>query len=314
MSGKRNYFLKLHENFFDETRMKRIFIDAERNNINKNDIVAIYLQLQLATMNTDGLISINSYDDDMTSKLSIEFNQPADLIDSCLMILEKFELLYWADENTIQLGTNASLKAELMPLTSTERSRRFRDKKTQCNANATQCNEDATKMQRNATQCNAHYKDIDIDIDIDKDIDINNKNKKKKVVDKSTTQKEKENDFDKSVAEEEPDEPKIDFNAILEFFNSTCTKLPKIKSLSSERVRYIKARLNKFTLDDLKTVFIKANASDFLTGNNDRSWRCDFDWLIRETNFTKTLEGKYDNVISSNTPKAGFDDAPLIIE
>lgn len=307
MAEKRNYFLKLHENFFDETRMKRIFIDAERKNINKNDIVAIYLQLQLATMNTDGLISINSYDDDMTSKLSIEFNQPADLIDSCLMILEKFELLYWADENTIQLGTNASLKAELMPLTSTERSRRFRDKKTQCN-------EDATKMQRNATQCNAHYKDIDIDIYIDKDIDINNKNKKKKVVDKSTTQKEKENDFDKSAEEEEPDESKIDFNAILEFFNSTCTKLPKIKSLSSERVKHIKARLNKFTLDDLKTVFIKANASDFLTGNNNRSWRCDIDWLIRETNFTKTLEGKYDNVISSNTPKAGFDDAPLIIE
>lgn len=304
MAGKRNYFLKLHENFFDETRMKRIFIDAERKNINKNDIVAIYLQLQLATMNTDGLISINSYDDDMTSKLSIEFNQPADLIDSCLMILEKFELLYWADENTIQLGTNASLKAELMPLTNAERAKRFREKH---NARVTESN-------ARVTESNAHYKDIDIDIYIDKDIDINNKNKKKKVVDKSTTQKEKENDFDKSAAEEEPDEPKIDFNAILEFFNSTCTKLPKIKSLSSERVKHIKARLNKFTLDDLKTVFIKANASDFLTGNNNRSWRCDIDWLIRETNFTKTLEGKYDNVISSNTPKSGFDDAPLIIE
>ena len=38
------------------------------------------------------------------------------------------------------------------------------------------------------------------------------------------------------------------------------------------------------------------NNSEFLTGNNDRKWKADIDWLIsNDTNIIKVLEGKYDD-------------------
>ena len=46
--------------------------------------------------------------------------------------------------------------------------------------------------------------------------------------------------------------------------------------------------------------FEKAEASEFLKGENDRAWTADFDWLIRPTNMSKVLEGKYDG---SSKPK-----------
>jgi len=36
--------------------------------------------------------------------------------------------------------------------------------------------------------------------------------------------------------------------------------------------------------------------SAFLNGNNQRGWTVDFDWIVKsEDNFTKVLEGKYED-------------------
>lgn len=35
-------------------------------------------------------------------------------------------------------------------------------------------------------------------------------------------------------------------------------------------------------------------SSPFLTGENDRGWRADFDWCLKPANLTKIIEGKYD--------------------
>ena len=54
----------------------------------------------------------------------------------------------------------------------------------------------------------------------------------------------------------------------------------------------------------IKKVFEKAEASDFLKGlkNTDgRNWKANFDFLMKEANFIKTLEGNYDN--TNSTPK-----------
>ena len=39
----------------------------------------------------------------------------------------------------------------------------------------------------------------------------------------------------------------------------------------------------------------KASLSEFLKGNNNRGFQATFDWLIRPSNFQKTIEGNYDN-------------------
>ena len=41
-------------------------------------------------------------------------------------------------------------------------------------------------------------------------------------------------------------------------------------------------------------------SSPFLSGQNDRGWKADFDWCLKEANFVKITEGRYDP--SANGP------------
>ena len=86
-------------------------------------------------------------------------------------------------------------------------------------------------------------------------------------------------------------------------YNDTCVSFPKIKSLSETRKKAIKARLNTYSVDDFKLLFEKAESSDFLKGANDRNWSATFDWMIKDSNMAKILEGNYDNKGSKTTRK-----------
>lgn len=316
MTEKRNYFLKLHEHFFINTRMSRMLAEATKKNVNRNDITMLYLQLQLATLNTDGLFTISGYDTSVIEKMSIEFQQDENVILESLELLNKFEYICWVDDNTICVNPTTEVQKQQVPLTGAERAKKHREKLknnsgsvTKSNAAVTERNAAVTERNASVTESNADYKDIDIDIDKDKEKDK----------DIYLNKKEEYKYSSQKVAEEEPKQvkDKIDYDFILQCYNVTCTKLPKIKVINSERRKHIKARLNKFTVDDFKQVFLLADQSHFLTGNNNRSWVADFDWLIRETNFVKTLEGKYSPPNASpNTKinKIDCDDAPLVIE
>jgi hypothetical protein len=76
--------------------------------------------------------------------------------------------------------------------------------------------------------------------------------------------------------------------------------MPRVMKLTDARKRHLKARIKEYSADDVIQVITKAKNSTFCMGENDRGWKADFDWLMNPTNFTKVLEGKYDN--SGNTP------------
>lgn len=85
-------------------------------------------------------------------------------------------------------------------------------------------------------------------------------------------------------------------NEVLKLFTALCPSLPSVKKITAERKRHISARFTQgYTIDDFRQVFTKAEASDFCRGINGRNWKADFDFLISDSGFTKTLEGKYDN-------------------
>lgn len=88
---------------------------------------------------------------------------------------------------------------------------------------------------------------------------------------------------------------KIDYQLIADMYNDTCVSFPRITTLSDSRKKAIKARLNIFSVEDFQTVFAKAEASDFLKGENDRNWTATFDWIIKDSNFVKIKDGNYDN-------------------
>lgn len=72
--------------------------------------------------------------------------------------------------------------------------------------------------------------------------------------------------------------------------------------MTESRRKAVKARIAQY---DKETVFIvlkKVAASPFLLGCNDRNWKCDFDWIFKAANFTKILEGNYDEKGNSSSP------------
>ena len=94
---------------------------------------------------------------------------------------------------------------------------------------------------------------------------------------------------------------RIDYNEIKDFYNQHCPSLPSVRTLSEARKKAIKARLNVYSTEDIFEAFRKAEASDFLKGKNNRNWQADFDWIMKDANIAKILDGKYDNQTKVNT-------------
>ena len=95
--------------------------------------------------------------------------------------------------------------------------------------------------------------------------------------------------------EEEKEREKINYQQIADMFNALCPSFSSVKTLSDARKKAIKARMNTYSVDDFEEVFKKAESSDFLKGKNDRNWTANFDWLIKDSNMAKVLDGNYDN-------------------
>lgn len=102
-------------------------------------------------------------------------------------------------------------------------------------------------------------------------------------------EEDKEIDIDKDKDNKES----VTCKQVVDLFHSICISFPKIRSVSAARTKAIKARLKTFSLDDFRTVFENAEASSFLKGSNDRNWTATFDWLIKDSNMAKVLEGNY---------------------
>lgn len=104
------------------------------------------------------------------------------------------------------------------------------------------------------------------------------------------TEKEKEIELEKESKKE-----KIDYQLIADMYNNICKSFPSIRSLSDARKKAIRARLKTYTLDDFQRLFENAEASSFLKGGNTRNWTATFDWLTKDANMAKVLEGNYAN-------------------
>lgn len=97
----------------------------------------------------------------------------------------------------------------------------------------------------------------------------------------------------------------IDYQRIVDMYNDICISFPRLKTLSDSRKKSIKARLNNgYTYEDFENLFKKAENSNFLKGSNDRNWSATFDWLIKDSNMAKVLDGNYDERNNSNA--SGF--------
>lgn len=112
-------------------------------------------------------------------------------------------------------------------------------------------------------------------------------------------------------AVEEP--PKADYEAIIGAYNSICLSLPKCRSLTDKLRKAMNARISDGnSMEDIREVFIRAEASDLLTGRkpgkNHENFKANIRWLLLPDNFEKAITGCYDNA-DDGKDRRNWDDA-----
>jgi len=79
--------------------------------------------------------------------------------------------------------------------------------------------------------------------------------------------------------------------------------LPEVRVINDSRKKAILHILNKFTEEQVLTVLKNFSKSDFLLGKCS-SFKANIDWILKESNFIKILEGNYNNNYSSTSARA----------
>lgn len=79
--------------------------------------------------------------------------------------------------------------------------------------------------------------------------------------------------------------------------------LPEVRVINDSRKKAILHILNTFSEEEVSTVLNNFSKSDFLLGKCS-SFKANIDWILKESNFIKILEGNYNNNYSSTPAKA----------
>jgi predicted phage replisome organizer len=110
--------------------------------------------------------------------------------------------------------------------------------------------------------------------------------------DSKTTQSSYVAISEEDIEGEREKDNKLSYQQIVDMYHAICISFPKIRSVTDARKKAIKARLSKYPIETFKELFEKAEASSFLKGD-EGGWKASFDWLIKEANMIKVLEGNY---------------------
>lgn len=82
---------------------------------------------------------------------------------------------------------------------------------------------------------------------------------------------------------------------------------------SSKRYQLLKGRIREYGIDGVLNAIQNIRSSDFLRGENNRSWAITFDWFVKPNNFLKVLEGNYNKEKRNGTNrKARRNTEPII--
>lgn len=129
-----------------------------------------------------------------------------------------------------------------------------------------------------------------------------------------TTDNELEESREEKTRVEKTRKEKIEYpcDGVAKLWNEICTSLPKVMRLSDARRDKIRARLREWgdtdpdkMLDNARSLFLRIERSDFLTGRSGKWKGASFDWIFdSRNNWVKVIEGNYDNV------RGGGSDAP----
>lgn len=103
----------------------------------------------------------------------------------------------------------------------------------------------------------------------------------------------KNNKVDSSI-EEPTKAEKVPYKEIVEKYNSLLGgKLPRVTVITDKRKKSMNTCVKQFGIESIDTVFNNVLNSPFLTGDNNKGWKCDFDFIFTASKYVKIMEGNY---------------------
>lgn len=268
---KRYYWLKLKEDFFRQRQIKRL-----RKIAGGDTYTIIYLKMMLLAMKENGRIALDGQN--FSEELALELDEEPENVQITVSYLLSSGLME-------EISTNEMFVPEAVSnvgseSTSAERVRRFRQKQELAKLGT----DEKRLISAEALHCNA-------------DVTTEIRDKRKEIREEKEREEEQEAAPLRLPAEAARPSDPVPYSRIQDLFNSTCKSLSKVQRLTEGRRKKIAARWKDLgkNIEAFRELFEKTEASDFLTGTNERGWRADFDWLMKPANATKVLEGNYDN-------------------
>ena len=256
---KRFWWLKLRDDFFDQTVIKKL-----RRMAGGDTYTIIYLKMQLLSLRNDGVLLFENIEDTFEEELALRLDETTDNVQVTLLYLQKQNLIEIVNDNEYVL--TEAVKNMGSECDSAARMRNMREKQRE---SASQCDALPSQSAHSNVTCDTEIRD-----------------KRKEIRDKN----------EDPLSSGDDGRVHFDYDSVVESFNSTCSSLPHIRGLNDQRRKAIrKAAAQVEEAGGFPALFAKVEASDFLTGRSG-SWNgCGFDWILKPANLTKILEGNYDN-------------------
>lgn len=260
--NKKYYYLKLKDNFFDSDEIK--ILEAMPNGISYSNLL---LKLYLKSLKCNGALVFNDYIPYNVDMIAAITNLNIDTVRSGLEILSRMNLIDKLDDGTIYMTNIQNFIGK--STTEADRKREYRktieDKKLLSSKSRTNVLTNVGEMSDERTPEN-------------RDKRLENRDKRLDI-----------NTISKDIVSSNKLLP------IIEKWNSL--NLAKIISIKPSTKRYtmLNARIKEYGVDKILEAIESITKSDFLKGQNNKNWIITFDWFIKPNNFTKVLEGNYDN-------------------
>ena len=272
-SESRYFWLKLQRDFF-----KRHDVRIVEGMPNGKDYILFYLKLLCESIDHEGRLRFSDaipYNEQMLSTIT---DTNIDIVRSAVKIFTELKLMEILEDGTYFM---------------TEVTKMISSAANNCNAIRQQRHRDKVKAQKllSVTENNACVTDS-----VTENNESKNKSKIKNNISSSTNVTE---DICSASSSTPQKSEKVPYQKILNMYYELCPSMSKVRPVNKytdEIKRNVKARYAEYTLEDFTTVFKKAEASDFLNNRADVTFQASFDWLMRPKNFSKALNGNFDNI------------------
>ena len=262
MADKKYYWLKLHNDFFDSVRIKKL-----RRLAGGDTYTIIYLKMQLKSLKNGCVLRYEGYEDTFAKELAIDIDEDPENVQVTLNYLKSVGLLEISEQGDEYLFPMAA-KCVGSETQGAERQRRCRENKRL----ALEKRDNVTELSQAVTDCHTEIekeieKEKEIEIDKDKEIEIDTASKN-------------------AVS-------RTDVQRVIDLWNSI-DSIPSVKAISSTSKRYksLVSRIKEYGVDTVLEAVNRIKESDFLTGRA-TDFVITFDWFVKPNNFPKVLEGNY---------------------